>query len=121
MSLRRQAQVDIRTWVDTEDVIPPHAGGGVGDGMHVGVELHGAQRVHRSAVVLRPVVLEVALRRDRERKRERDEEACGFKTPPPPKKKALPNYKLNLYWDSWHVCMAGWILVWTLFFFNFLQ
>ena len=85
MSLRRQAQVDIRTWVDTEDVIPPHAGGGVGDGMHVGVELHGAQRVHRSAVVLRPVVLEVALRRDRERKRERDEEACGFKTPPPQK------------------------------------
>ena len=52
----------VNTWVEAEvDVISPHAGGRVGDGGHVGVELHGAQRVLRNAAIHRPVVVHETL------------------------------------------------------------
>ena len=55
----------VKTWVDAEVVVTsPHAGGCVGDGEHVGVELHGAQRVLRGAVH-REVMVQVALGTER--------------------------------------------------------
>lgn len=52
----------VNTWADAEaDVISPHAGGRVGDGGHVGVELHGTQRVLRSAAVHGAVMVHVTL------------------------------------------------------------
>lgn len=52
----------VNTWADAEvDVISPHAGGSVSDGGHVGVKLHGTQRVLRSAAVHHTVVVQVTL------------------------------------------------------------
>ena len=53
----------MNTWGDAEiDVVSSHAGGRVSDGKHVGVELHGAQRVPRSAAVHGVVMVKVTLR-----------------------------------------------------------
>lgn len=50
------------TWVEAEvDVISSHAGGRVGDGKHVGVELHSTQWVLRNAAVHGPVMVKVTL------------------------------------------------------------
>lgn len=53
----------VNTWADAEvDVIPPHAGGRVSDGGHVGVQLHGTQRVLRKAAIHSAVMIQVTLK-----------------------------------------------------------
>lgn len=54
----------VNTWGDAEvDVVPPHARRRVGDGRHVGGELHGTQRVLRAAAAVHgPVMVQVALK-----------------------------------------------------------
>lgn len=52
----------VHTRADAEVyVVPPHAGGRVCDGRHVGVQLHGTQRVLRAAVHS-TVMIQVTLR-----------------------------------------------------------
>lgn len=54
---------EINTWADAETVFvtSPHAGTGVSDSRHVGVQLHGAQGVLRYAVIYCTIMIHVTL------------------------------------------------------------
>lgn len=59
------------TWSDAEAVFvtSPHAGAGVSDSRHVGVQLHGAQRVLRHTVIYCTIMIQVALQMEQQQKK----------------------------------------------------